>query len=108
MTAPLRLASWTYHCDEQDADYDLQLRYDVHPAERSVGVSRGVELLGVQEVLGGSINIEGLPVKLEPGDWERRVQSRIEKRLAHSDALREQAEAACWRDLDEFSDRLIA
>ena len=108
MTAPIRLASWTYHCDEQDADYDLQLQYDVHPAELSLGVARNVEVLGVHEVLSGSVNIEGQPVRLEPGDWEARVQSRIETRLAKSDPLRRQAEEACWKDLDEFREKFIA
>lgn len=107
MTIP-RLAAWTYHCDEQDADYDVQLLYEVHPAERSCGITRNIELIAVQEVVCGHVTIEGLPVKLTPGEWERRVQSRIEKRLARSETLREQAESACWRDLDEFNERLIA
>lgn len=102
------LATWAYHCDEQNIDYVILLVYSRHPAEPLAGLDEHLEIEGVHDIESARVWIGDWAAELKSDiNWEREIKRRIENLLEESPAVMESAEQACWKDWDAFHSPLI-
>lgn len=98
-------APWTYECDEQGIFYEVLLSFDVEPEDRSVGITQpqiidiGVHGIESAVVYIGKCGAKLVPSENKPG-WESEITRRLEYLIENSEAVRKDAEQACWDELE--------